>query len=171
MKAMPSWNQFSEDVQRERAKVRSFGLDKVMDLAREPDSTKGQALRQLAMRLEYECLTENLRLQVSNLQESQRRLQVELNNASRAKEADDPAMLKTTVTQSEIENLIRALAHLAGRFEETRDALSYETPEWWQAHDRAICLHRVAESMMPGGAFWRSQDLPRVELRVRGDCP
>lgn len=51
---MPKWNRFSDEVAEERRTVRAYKLDKVMDRVKEPDTFKGQALRQLAMRLELE---------------------------------------------------------------------------------------------------------------------
>lgn len=64
---MPSWNMFSDEVREERRRVRAYGLSKIMDRVREPDSYKGQALRQLAMRLELEQEVKDLRESINNL--------------------------------------------------------------------------------------------------------
>ena len=65
--AMPRWNRFSDEVMKERRTVRAYGLTRIMDAVREPDSYKGQALRQLAMRLELEDKVKELEARISEL--------------------------------------------------------------------------------------------------------
>ena len=50
---MAHWNMFSAEVAKERQTVRAYGLEKIADRLRHSDSYKAQALRELAMRLEY----------------------------------------------------------------------------------------------------------------------
>jgi hypothetical protein len=78
---MASWNIFDIEVQAERQKVRNYGLNQVMDRCREPDTYKGQALRQLAMRLELEELVRSLRYDIGALVDNLERLELELRKA------------------------------------------------------------------------------------------
>lgn len=64
---MARWNRFSAEVQEERRQVRAYGVDKVQDCLPEPDSYKGQALRQLALRLELEEELKAAREEVARL--------------------------------------------------------------------------------------------------------
>ena len=65
---MPSWNMYSPEVSEERHSVRAYGLDKIQNRVPEPKSYKGQALRQLAMRLELEIKIKEMQTEINRLE-------------------------------------------------------------------------------------------------------
>ena len=64
---MAHWNMFSAEVLKERRTVRDYGLEKIADRLRHGDSYKSQALRELAMRLEYAEQVKELNREIGRL--------------------------------------------------------------------------------------------------------
>ena len=75
---MPSWNMFSPEVSEERRLVRAYGLDHIQNRVPEPRSYKGQALRQLAMRLELESKVKEMQKEINQLDSQKEQLELDL---------------------------------------------------------------------------------------------
>ena len=75
---MPNWNMFSPEVTEERRIVRVHGLDHIQNPTKEPKSYKGQALRQLSMRLELEEKVKEMQAEINQLVDQVEKLECEL---------------------------------------------------------------------------------------------
>ena len=52
-------------------------------------------------------------------------------------------------TQAEVDKAIELLIDLACMWEEKRDAMPFESSQYWAFHDEAIRHHEAAETLMP----------------------
>jgi len=60
--------------------------------------------------------------------------------------------LRTQTTQAELDAEIGKIIDQAAGWEECREKAKFESPAYWDYHDKAIACHEAARRMMPKGS-------------------